>query len=597
MSAPRYILGISALYHDAAAVLLRDGQVVGAAQEERFTRIKHDRALPVRAARWCLDQAGITVADLEALVFYEKPLRKFDRILTTAVATFPRSWRLFPQAMHAWLGDKLWLRNVLVSTFRVPPARVLFSEHHLSHAASAFLASPFEEAAILTIDGVGEWATTSLWRGTAAAPFLEPVSEIRYPHSVGLFYSAITAYLGFVVNEGEYKVMGMAAFGQPRYADALRQVLRLDADGGFSLDMGFFAFHYHPAESFTPRLADLLGGPPRHPAAPFAPRDPADPESQRYADVAASAQRVAEEALLHLARHAHRVVGGDSLCLAGGVALNSVANHRLAAEGPFRHLWAQPAAGDAGGALGAALWAWHSLLGAPRTSWRQPAALGARWDRAAVHTTLTELGFPFEDLGSVEAAADHAAAAIAEGAVVAWFEGRFEWGPRSLGHRSILADPRGAEMQEVVNRRIKFRESFRPFAPAVLAEVAGDWFDIPPAALELTRFMLATAPVRPEAQARLQAVTHVDGSARVQRVTAEDSPAFHRLIAQFGALTGVPVVLNTSLNLKGEPIVSSPIDAVATLLRCGLDALYIEGFRVPRPERPRRREVAAEEAE
>lgn len=586
--ASSWILGISALYHDSAAVLLRDGEIVAAAQEERFTRLKHDRSLPIRSAQWCLSQAGITAADLTHLVFYEKPLRKFERVLTTTVATFPRSWRLFPRVMHGWLGDKLWLRNHLVRGFQVPPDRILFCEHHLSHAASSFLTSSATEAAILVVDGVGEWATTSLWRGTSAPPFIEPVAEIRYPHSIGLFYSAITAYLGFSVNNGEYKVMGMAPLGKPRYREQMDTLLSLQPDGSFVLDMDYFCFHYHPDKSATDRLSTLLGGPPRFPGAPI---DLQTEHGQRYADIAASAQAATEDAMLHLAAHAHQLIGTDTLCLSGGVALNSVANRRIAAESPFKHIWIQPAAGDAGGALGAALWAWHMVNGAPRTPHPLPLALGARWDRSAVQTILDDLGFPYTDLGSLEAAADAAADELVEGKVLAWFSGRFEWGPRALGHRSILADPRSPDTKDIVNRRIKFREAFRPFAPAVTEEAADEWFDIPPPGRDLARYMLTTANVRADRRATIPATTHVDGSARVQLVRAEDSPLFHRLIHRFGQSTGVPVVLNTSFNLRGDPIVSSPMGAIATLMRCELDALYIEGFRVPRPSRPSRRSV------
>ncbi len=577
-----WILGVSALYHDAAAVLLRDGEVVAAAQEERFTRIKQDPSLPVRATAWCLAQGGITAAELDWLVFYEKPLRKFERVLATAVATFPRSWRAFPRHMTSWLGDKLWLRNNLVRTFGVSPERLLFSEHHLSHAASAFLCSPFRSAAILTVDGVGEVASTALWHGVEDPPFIEPLAEVRFPHSLGLLYSAITAYLGFAVNEGEYKVMGMAAFGEPRFRDQLACLVQLDDAGGFSLDLSFFRFHWHPSESYTPKLVALLG-PPRFPGSPFEPTT--DPESQRFADIAASLQQTLEEALLHLARHARERTGEDHLCLAGGVALNSVATHRLAVDSGFESLWVQPAAGDAGGALGAALWAWHGVLGHPRDAVQTRPGLGQSWSRADVQDLLDDLELAYEDLGSAAQSTARAAAELAEGRVLAWFEGRFEWGPRSLGHRAILADPRDEAMRDTVNDRIKFRERFRPFAPAVLAEHADAWFELHPGERDAAGFMLTAAPVRPDRVARVPATTHVDGTARVQLVSADATPVFHQLIGAFAELTGVPVLLNTSLNLKGEPIAASPTDALATLMRCGLDALYIEGFRVERSRR------------
>lgn len=572
---PTWVLGVSALYHDAAVALLCDGVVVAAVQEERFSRLKHDAALPVRAARHCLELAGITAADLDWLVFYEKPLRKFDRVLTTAVATWPRSWATFPRQMHAWLGDKLWLRGNLCAAFGVRPDKVLFCEHHLSHAASAFYGSPHAEAAVLCVDGVGEWATTSLWRGRGTS--LEPVAEVRWPHSLGLYYSAITAHLGFVVNEGEFKVMGMAAYGQPNRRAEMDPLLRLEVGGGFTLDMDVFRWHWHPTESAGPQLAARLG-PPRFPGTPF---DPAAPECRAHADIAATAQAQLEDAMLHLVRYAHERVGGAALCLAGGVALNSVANHRIAAEGPFADVWIQPAPGDAGGALGAAWWVWHEVLGNPRQPELRRADLGRSTPRARTHELLDDLGARPVDLG--DTAPDRAAADLADGKVIGWMEGRCEWGPRALGHRSILADPRHAATRDRVNERVKYREPFRPFAPSVLAEAADAWFEVPAAAAAPSRFMLTTGPVRAERRDALQAVTHVDGSARVQVVDADTSPQYHRLIAQFGARTGVPVVLNTSFNLKGEPVVSTPVDAMATFARSGLDVLYVDGFRVERP--------------
>ncbi len=581
---PVYILGISALYHDSAAVLLRDGVVVGAAQEERYSRLKHDASLPVRAVQWLLSDAGITASDLDHLVFYEKPLRKFERILATSVATFPRSWGAFPRQMRSWLGDKLWLRSTLCATFGVRPERVLFCEHHLSHAASAFYASPHAEAAVLAVDGVGEWATTTLWRGSGTT--LEPIAEVRWPHSLGMLYSTITAHLGFAVNEGEYKVMGMAAYGQPKFRAEVDQLLRWDASGGYALDLDYFSFHWHPTRSGTPALERLLG-PPRFPGAPFTPAafpGDATPEqvadSQRYADVAASAQAQMEEAMLRLVAHAKAAVGTDALCLAGGVALNSVANRRIAKEGPFAHLWVQPAAGDAGGAMGAALWVWHAVLGNPRGPALSRPDLGRITPVDRAREMLTDLGAKFE---VVDDPARSAAADLAAGKVIGWVQGGDEWGPRALGHRSILADPRSAETKDHVNARVKYRELFRPFAPAVTVEAADAWFDIPEAAREPVRWMLATADVRPEKRAAIPAVVHVDGSARVQTVDAGASPLFHRLLSEFGALTGVPIVLNTSFNLKGEPMVSCTVDAMASFHRSGLDLLYVDGFRVERP--------------
>lgn len=582
-----WILGVSGLYHDAAAVLLRDGVVVAAAQEERFSRVKHDSSLPVRAARWCLAEAGIEPGALDHVVFYEKPLRKFERVLAGAVAHFPRATLQFARSMQGWLTDRLWMRNKLTEAFGVSSDRLLFCEHHLSHAASAFLCSPHARAAVLTIDGVGEHASTTLWRGGDRAPFLEPVAEILYPHSLGFFYSAFTAYLGFAVNSGEFKVMGMAPLGTPRFRQEMDRILRLDEAGGFSLDMDWFDYEWHPTRAIGARFEETFG-PGRFPGSVFdvASKDPqVRQDSQRFADVAASAQAALEDALLHLAGKAHEAVGEDTLCLAGGVALNAVANERIARDGPFAHLWVQPAAGDAGGALGAALWAWHMVLGHPREHAFVRADLGQAFDDAPIEELLQDMSLPYTDLGSAEAAADHAANALAQGQVIGWFQGRFEWGPRALGNRSILADPRDAAMRDRVNRAVKFREPFRPFAPAVTREASADWFDIPEPAQAAARYMVTTAQVRSERRARIPATTHGDGSARVQVVDVEASPLFHRLIAGFGHATGVPVVLNTSFNLKGEPLVTSPVDAVATFLRCDLDQLVIGRFAVSRPRR------------
>lgn len=588
------VLGISALYHDAAAALIVDGEVVAAIQEERFTRIKHDPSLPVRATRWCLAQAGIGPDDLDHVVFYEKPLRKFERILHHTVAAFPRGIRAFPRTMRVWLGDKLWTRTLLARELRIPADRILFSEHHLSHAASALLCSPHCDAAVLTIDGVGEHATTALWRGSAAAPFIEPVAEIPFPHSLGLFYSAMTAYLGFAVNEGEYKVMGMAAYGQPRYRDRIDRLLRRDGRGGYELDLDYFCFHWHPDRSYTDKLVDLLG-PPRFPGTPFVPEgvDPDAPadlvaDSQRYADIAASVQAALEDAVVDLTRYARQRIDAPALCMAGGVALNSVANHRLAAEGIFDHLWIQPAAGDAGGALGAALWAWHCVLGHDRGPGLARYDLGRSFDRSETAELLGDLQLPFEDVGEDAAEAglaERVAEDLVEGRVIGWFDGRCEYGPRALGHRSILADPRSAAMKDRVNARIKYRERFRPFAPSILDARLDDWVELAPAARDPARYMLATPTVRADRRQQAAAVVHVDGSSRIQAVRAEDHPRYHAVISAFAARTGVPMVLNTSFNLKGDPMVSSPAQAVATFLGTDLDALYVDGFRVGRSER------------
>jgi len=575
-----WVLGISALFHDSAVALLKDGVVVAAAQEERFTRIKHDAELPVRAAEWALAHAGITADDLDWVVFYEKPLAKFQRILLNAVAEFPRAWRSFPRAMQAWLGRKMWIAGELSQTFHVPPQKLLFSQHHRSHAASAFFTSPFDEAVILTVDGVGESATTALWHGRPEAPHVHPVSEVVFPHSLGLFYSAMTAFLGFAVNEGEYKVMGMAAYGEPRFMGEMQQLVRLDEGGGFTLDLDAFCWHWHPTESFTPKLEQLLGQS-RFPGTPF---DPATEAGQRWADIAASTQKMLEDALLHVATAARARVDTPNLCLAGGVALNAVANRRLAEDGPFDHIWVQPAAGDAGGALGAALWVWHDVLGHPRRREPFSCSLGRRYTDAEVDDVLEDLRAPREAL-SPEMRLVRAVDDLSTGGVIGWFQGACEYGPRALGHRSILADPRGADTRDRVNARIKFREVFRPFAPAVTAEAVDRYFEVHPALEGPVRHMVTTADVRPEHRELLGAVAHVDGSARVQVVHADTDPLFHALLTAFGQRTGLPVLLNTSFNLKGDPMVDTPVDALAALYSSDLDAVYIGNQRVTRSER------------
>ena len=589
-----HILGISAYYHDAAAALLRDGMLVAAAQEERFSRRKHDAAFPDRAIAFCLKQAGLSAADLDYVVFYEKPLKKFERILSTQVALFPRSYRVFPRAMFTWLSDKLWVRTTISKKLGIPPAKVLFTEHHQSHAAAAFLCSPFEEAAVLVMDGVGEWATTSLYHGRRGSePALDPLAEIVFPHSLGLFYSAFTAYLGFEVNEGEYKVMGMAPYGEPRYVDDVRALIPTDPDGAFQLDLDYFCFHYHPHKSFTKKLEERFG-PARTPGARFVttrtpiPSTEEPPSSeelalnQRFADIAASVQKVTEEIVLSLASELHRRTGSPRLCMAGGVALNSVANGRMCREGPFSDVFIQPAAGDAGGALGAALYVSQVILKEGRRFVFDRADWGEELTSEAAQRFLEECRISHEAFTSEEALLEHVAERLRRGEVIGWMQGRFEWGPRALGHRSILADPRAAEMKDRVNRRIKFREAFRPFAPAVTADAADRIFDLDKAGGrgDPAQFMLMTAPVRDEWRDKVQATTHEDGSSRVQRVGASAHPRYHDLIECFGALTGVPVLLNTSFNLKGEPIVNTPLEAYSTFQRSGLDCLVLDRFVV-----------------
>ena len=589
------ILGLSCYYHDAAAALLEDGVLVAAAQEERFSRRKHDPGFPGHAVAFCLRQAGCVAADLDYVVFYEKPFLKFERLLTTLVATVPRSGRLFREAMLAWLGDKLWLKQHIAERVGVPSDRILFVEHHLSHAASALYCSPYPEAALLTVDGVGEWTTAALGHGTGAwngagENRIVLDAELRFPHSLGLLYSAFTAFLGFEVNEGEYKVMGMAPYGKPKYLDRVRRVAHVYDDGSLHLDLSYFTFPYHTQRTFS-RKFEALFGTPRDPRARFVTDhtsrydDPTPPtraeveRNQYYADVAASIQTMTEEVLLRMARHLHARTGLRRLCLAGGVALNSVANFKILTETPFEELYVQPAAGDAGGALGAALYAYHVLLGQPRRFVLEHAAWGEDHDGAPIADFIRRTGLRAEQCAGEDRLLDRVVDLLDRGKVVGWLQGRFEWGPRALGHRSILADPRRAEMKDIVNTKIKFREPFRPFAPSVVAKKAGDFFALPDVERHLpARFMLYVVPVlRPEA---LPAITHADGTGRLQVVNPQTNPRYHRLLERFGEATGVPVLLNTSFNLKGEPIVNTPADAVRTFRASDMDALVLDDWVV-----------------
>ncbi len=607
------VLGLSCFYHDAAAALVRDGEIVAAAQEERFTRRKHDPSSPPHAGASCLAEAGIEAADLDAVAFYDKPLLTFERILETSLAVAPRGLGAFIRAMPVWLKQKLWTPDTIRRELGDYEGPLVFSEHHRSHAASAFFPSPFERAAFLTTDGVGEWATTSWGVGEGAG--LDLRQEIHFPHSLGLLYSAFTTFCGFRVNSGEYKLMGLAPYGEPRYVDAIREhLIDLRADGSYRLHADAFTFATGTRMTGR-RFEELFGGPARTPESPL---------TQREMDLARSVQAVVEDAVLAMARHVHAETGETRLCLAGGVALNCVANGRLLREGPFEELWVQPAAGDAGGALGAALVAAHEWAGEPRTvrlgDAMQGGYLGPAWTPAQIRAALDAHGLPYDEHAAEAKLADRVAGLLAEGQTVGWFQGRAEFGPRALGHRSILADPRGADVQRRVNLQIKFRESFRPFAPAVLAERADEFFEIggqgagiedeshavspgedasaispqPPE----SPYMLLVGPVRgattggtglgkrDAVASALPAVTHVDGSARVQTVTAERNGLFHALLAAFDRQTGCPVLVNTSFNVRGEPIVHSPEDAIRVFRRTGMDALAIGPYVVTKAMLP-----------
>jgi carbamoyltransferase len=562
------ILGISAFYHDSAAALLRDGVLVGAAHEERFTRKRHDPGLPVEATRYCLEAAGLGIEDLDYIVFYDKPFVKLERILMTYIATFPRSLPSFTKAIPIWLKEKLWIPRLIGDQLGYD-GEVLFAEHHQSHAASAFLPSPFDEAAILTCDGVGEWATTTL--GTGRDNQIELLREIRFPHSLGLLYSAFTYYLGFKVNSAEYKVMGAAPYGEPRHTQKIYdELLDLREDGSFRLNMKYFAYDYGLTMT-NDRFAKLFGQPVRSMEGPM---------EQFHWDMAASVQQATEEIVLRMARHLHARTGMKNLCMAGGVALNCVANGRIVREGPFENLWVQPAAGDAGGALGAALFAHNCVLEKPRTFRMDHAYWGPSFSDDAVAKYLDSRGAVYKTFARDEMIRETARALDEEQAVVGWFQGRMEWGPRSLGSRSILADARNEENWKRVNLKIKFRESFRPFAPACLAEKASEWFDID----RESPYMLLVCQVREGKN--IPAVTHVDGSARLQTVTRDSHAEFYDLIAEFDRRSGCPVLINTSFNVRGEPIVCSPDDAYKCFMRTNMDVLVLGNHILRREDQP-----------
>ena len=594
------ILGLSAYYHDSAAALVVDGQIVAAAQEERFTRKKHDADFPARAVTYCLEEAGVHLDDVDYVVFYDKPLIKFERLLETYLAYAPKGFRSFLASMPIWLKDKLFLKATLkrelgklASSEKAVP-RLLFNAHHHSHAASAFFPSPFDKAAVLCLDGVGEWATSSVWLGEGHK--LDPQWEINFPHSLGLLYSAFTYFTGFKVNSGEYKLMGLAPYGDPVYVDLiLDKLVDVKEDGSFRLDMSYF--NYATGLTMTNRKFDaLFGGPPRAPESEI---------SQREMDIARSIQVVTEEIVLKIARNVHKELGTEYLCLAGGVALNCVSNGRILREGPFKDIWIQPAAGDAGGALGAALSVWYEYLDNPRSASAgddmQGAYLGPRNTPEDIKAYLDSIGASYEELDD-PVLMPRVADILGDENVVGWFQGRMEFGPRSLGGRSIIGDPRSQKMQSVMNLKIKYRESFRPFAPAVKAERVSDWFEID----RKSPYMLLVAPVKKEKcrimteqqqhlfgieklnipRSEIPSITHVDYSARIQTVHKETNPRFHRLLDAFEDATGCPVLVNTSFNVRGEPIVCSPEDAYRCFMRTEMDYLVLENFLLCKNRQP-----------
>jgi len=567
------VLGISAHYHDSAAALLVDGEPVCAVQEERLSRRKNDAAFPLSAIEWCLEQARLEPDQLDAVVFYEKPMLKFERILTMALRGFPRTWGSFPRAMQNALGSKLWVKGIIRSQLGVQTDRILFCEHHQSHAAAAFLTAPTKSAAILTADGVGEWATLTMGRGEVdedGSTRIQLSREMRFPHSLGMLYSSFTAYLGFPVNDGEYKVMGLAAYGKPTYEELLKRIARRTPDGGVALDLSWFDFHQSARHSYSRKLVAELG-PPRE---PWDPIDLQSADGRRYADVAASVQRVLEEILVDLARRLQRETGLQDLCLGGGVALNGVANARILRESGFRNVYVPSAPGDAGCALGAALYADRIHFARPHRPVADHPYWGPVTDAGELSRVAGEDGFQPTRLPEAELIG-RVADELARGRIVGWMQGACELGPRALGNRSILAAPHRRAMRDRLNRSIKYREEFRPFAPAAPLEHADRYFELPPGGARLARFMSGVFPVRPEWRDKLAAVTHVDGTARLQTVDQAMAPAFHALLEAYGARTGIPVLLNTSFNLAGEPIVNRAIEGYSTFRRSGIDLLVV----------------------
>jgi len=594
------ILGISAYYHDSAAALISEGEIIAAAQEERFSRKKHDARFPNHAIRSCLEIGQVSLADLDYVVFYDKPLVKFERLLETYLGFAPKGFRSFVQAMPIWLKEKLYLKSVLkkelaalsTSSSKLPP--LLFTEHHQAHAASAFFPSPFQRAGVLCLDGVGEWATTSVWLGEDN--HLTPQWEIDFPHSLGLLYSAFTYFTGFKVNSGEYKLMGLAPYGEPKYVQTiLDHLIDLKEDGTFQLDMRYF--NYAVGLTMTNRKFDkLFGGPPR-------PRE--GTLTQREMDIARSIQAVTEEVVLRLVRNVHKELGVDYLCLAGGVALNCVANGRILRENLLKDIWIQPAAGDAGGALGAALSVWHEYQDKPRAvnqvDSMQGAYLGPQSSDTDIRTYLDSINAPYEYLPDDELL-PKLAQILSDENVVGWFHGRMEFGPRALGGRSILGDPRSTKMQSVMNLKIKFRESFRPFAPSILQDRVSDYFEME----HISPYMLLVADVKPEfrlpltesqqklfgieklnvSRSTLPAITHLDYSARIQTVHSETNPRYHALLKQFEALTGCPILVNTSFNVRGEPLVCTPQDAYQCFMRTEMDYLVLENCLLSKHNQP-----------
>jgi len=585
-----YILGVSCWYHDAASALLRNGEVVAASEEERFTRIKHDYEFPINSINFCLEKAGIQPQDIDYIVFYDKPFIKFERILTSIINHIPRSLAVFREAVPIWLKEKLHFHNKIKKLLRIKPDKVLFCNHHLSHAASAFYLSPFEESTIITIDGVGEWATATI--GFGKENKINILYEMHFPHSIGLLYSTFTAFLGFRVNNGEYKVMGMAPYGKPKYVDKIKKIVTINNDGSIELNLDYFSFPYSTKKAFTDKFIQIFGEPRKLESFFFTkdsdfpayygdkPRDfeKSAIENQYYADIAASIQKVLEEIIVKLANYAYSITGCKNICYAGGVALNSKANYYLQKDTPFEEIFIQPAATDAGGALGAALWCWHEVLGNKNKKIMESAYLGKSFSQNEIKKAILKSGLKYRELNE-DRLINITVENLINNKVVGWYQGRTELGPRALGNRSILANSTNKEMKNIVNIKVKLREPFRPFAPSVLSEDIFSYFEVNKE-IYPQRFMLVTYPVKKEYKDKIEAVIHVDGTSRIQSVYSDHNPLYYNLIKKFKENTGIGCILNTSFNLKGEPIVNSPWDAINTFMKSGIDILILGNFLV-----------------
>jgi carbamoyltransferase len=565
------ILGISCYYHDSAAALLIDGKVMAAAEEERFSRIKHDSNYPQNAIEFCLKYANIAAGDLNYVVFYEKPFLKVDRVINNFLETVPNASTSFVHAAKTLIKSKLWIKEKIAKSLNIETDKILFANHHDSHAAVTFYTSPFKKAAILTCDGVGEWATTT-W-GTGNNNRIDLKQEVHYPHSLGLFYSAFTQFLGFTVNEGEFKVMGLAPYGKPVFKDKIEKMIQQSADGAFKLDLSYFAFSHSDTVAYSQKFIDLLGIVPQTPSN-------SDKVEQVYADIAASAQQVLEEKLLLIAKNIRQKSGESNLVYSGGVALNGVANHRIFKEAGFKNIFIHPAAGDSGGALGGALYLHHDVLKKTRIKPLTNVYLGNKNTDKQIVKFLTDNKIKYQKVGD-NALIKKITSMMVSGKVIGWVRGRAEWGPRALGNRSILADPRSISMKKRVNAKIKFREAFRPFAPVTIYEKATTYYDIKPKDIQQPlEYMIEVVPVLPQFHKHLGAITHVDGTARPQLIRKEKNPIYYKLVKEFGNKTGIYTLLNTSFNLKGEPIVNTIGDAYNTFSKSGLDALVIENYLV-----------------